>query len=68
MVSPCIIIKLDCVWTLAKRGITTWPRVGLLMAKCYCGFVCETENELKSHIMKVHGARDGDWKGWVSHV
>jgi len=34
--------------------------------KCYCGFVCDTENELKSHIVKVHGARDGDWKGWVS--
>ncbi len=39
---------------------------GLRMAKCYCGFVCETENELQSHVIKVHGARDGDWKGWVS--
>jgi hypothetical protein len=35
------------------------------MAKCYCGFVCETENELAAHIIKVHGARDGDWRGWV---
>jgi len=34
--------------------------------KCYCGFACETEEELKSHITKVHGARDGDWKIWVS--
>jgi len=36
------------------------------MPKCYCGFTCETEGELKAHVMKVHGARDGDWKGWVS--
>jgi hypothetical protein len=35
--------------------------------KCYCGFVCQTENELKEHVLKVHGARDGDWKGWISH-
>ncbi len=34
--------------------------------KCYCGFVCQTESELKEHIIKTHGARDGDWKGWVS--
>jgi len=34
--------------------------------KCYCGFVCETESELKSHVIKTHGARDGDWKSWVS--
>jgi len=34
--------------------------------KCYCGFVAETETELKVHIIKTHGARDGDWKGWVS--
>jgi hypothetical protein len=50
----------------AKRGITPHARNRLLLAKCYCGFVCETEGELKSHIVKVHGARDGDWKGWVS--
>jgi hypothetical protein len=35
--------------------------------KCYCGFECETEKELKEHIIRTHGARDGDWKGWVSH-
>jgi len=40
---------------------------GHLALKCYCGFVCQTENELKEHILKTHGARDGDWKGWVSH-
>ncbi len=34
--------------------------------KCYCGFECETENELREHIIKTHGARNGDWKGWVS--
>jgi hypothetical protein len=34
------------------------------MAKCYCGFVCATEDELKTHVIMVHGARDGDWKGW----
>jgi hypothetical protein len=36
------------------------------MAKCYCGFICATEDELKTHVIMVHGARDGDWKGWVS--
>ena len=35
--------------------------------KCYCGFVCETERQLKEHIVSTHGARDGDWKGWVSN-
>ncbi len=49
-----------------KRGITGCLHVGLRMAKCYCGFECETESELKSHIIREHGARDGDWKGWVS--
>ena len=34
--------------------------------KCYCGFAAETERDLKDHIVKTHGARDGDWKGWVS--
>jgi len=34
--------------------------------KCYCGFVCQTESELKEHVLKTHGARDGDWKGWIS--
>jgi hypothetical protein len=34
--------------------------------KCYCGFTSETEHELMEHIIKTHGARDGDWKGWVS--
>ncbi len=34
--------------------------------KCYCGFECASEGELKSHVVTVHGARDGDWKGWVS--
>lgn len=33
---------------------------------CYCGFSCEKERELREHIEKTHGARDGDWKGWVS--
>ena len=33
--------------------------------KCYCGFTCERESELKAHIISTHGARDGDWKGWV---
>lgn len=33
--------------------------------KCYCGFVAETESQLKAHIIATHGARDGDWKGWV---
>jgi hypothetical protein len=42
-----------------------WQR-GLVSLKCYCGFVCETESELKDHIIKTHGARDGDWRGWVS--
>jgi hypothetical protein len=34
--------------------------------KCYCGFACEAESELKAHIITVHGARDGDWKAWVA--
>lgn len=34
------------------------------LKKCYCGFVCEGEGELKAHILKVHGARDGDWRTW----
>jgi len=40
---------------------------GPIPVKCYCGFECATEGELKEHIIKTHGARDGDWKGWVSH-
>ncbi len=36
------------------------------MAKCYCGSIFETEGELKSHVINVHGARDGDWKSWKS--
>ena len=34
--------------------------------ECYCGFTSETEHELMEHIIKTHGARDGDWRGWVS--
>jgi hypothetical protein len=34
------------------------------MKKCYCGFVCERPEELKKHILEVHGARDGDWRTW----
>lgn len=34
--------------------------------KCYCGFVCDSESELRLHVIKAHGARDGDWKGWIS--
>ena len=34
--------------------------------ECYCGYSCATEAELKDHVIKTHGARDGDWKGWVS--
>jgi hypothetical protein len=40
---------------------------GATLVKCYCGFTCQTESELRDHIIKTHGARDGDWKGWVSH-
>lgn len=42
------------------------PPRGAKALKCYCGFTCATEKELKEHIIKTHGARDGDWKGWVS--
>jgi hypothetical protein len=52
---------------MSEKGITTHTESNLSkVMKCYCGFVSETENELKSHVLKVHGARDGDWKGWVS--
>jgi hypothetical protein len=34
--------------------------------KCYCGFVTESESKLREHIITTHGARDGDWRGWVS--
>jgi len=50
-----------------KRGITARGEYRPSVPECYCGFTCETEIELKSHVIKVHGARDGDWKGWVSH-
>ncbi len=36
-----------------------------MLMRCYCGRVCETESELKSHIIKVHGARNGDWRTWL---
>jgi len=57
------------------KGLLRWAVVffrpftvmaSAIALKCYCGFACETEEELKSHITKVHGARDGDWKIWVS--
>ncbi len=52
---------------MSEKGITAHAERNLSkVMKCYCGFVCETENELKSHVLKVHGARDNDWKGWVS--
>jgi len=47
-------------------GNTSLRGRGKLALKCYCGFVCQTENELKEHVLRTHGARDGDWKGWVS--
>lgn len=51
-----------------EKGITSAVQDNSLAPlKCYCGFECDTENELKSHVLKAHGARDGDWKGWVSH-
>ena len=34
--------------------------------RCYCEFACEEVDELKAHIIKVHGARDGDWRTWVA--
>ena len=34
------------------------------MKRCYCGFECEKERELREHVLKTHGARDGDWKTW----
>ena len=52
---------------MSEKGITAHTKRNISkVMKCYCGFVCGTENELKSHVLKVHGARDGDWKGWVS--
>ena len=51
--------------TPSQSGITGGGENGsAVLKKCYCGFVCEGVDELKAHILKVHGARDGDWRTW----
>ena len=50
-----------------ESGITDQSESNLAAAmRCYCDFVCEGADELKVHIIRVHGARNGDWRTWVA--
>jgi len=51
-------------WVIEKRYYSVRRSGSATLKKCYCGFVCEGVEELKAHILKVHGARDGDWRTW----
>jgi hypothetical protein len=52
-------VEESCASTTSKEDLA------IERLKCYCGFTCESESELKAHITTTHGTRDGDWKTWV---